>query len=514
MRCPHCNAKNADNAIYCQACDAWILAPVNREKAPPPRRNVWYWLRSKKRLLIPISVVTALCILLLCLLPHLLARRPQDAPTTPQIQHPDHYKFVNFYWDSIFGTASSFTQEFIAEDGSTKTATYDFDGVKYTVTDPNGTRTYSHLILDEVCEKNDSGYLQMFYMLLSDDPTMTFQRYQEAEKQPGATLPPTELCLIHTMEIDSAETFGTAPGHTETLFSAISQGLQTYYSKDSFFVVEYADSLTITDLIIPVSQVYIARYAYDGSLLCTAETQGDAQALTELADGGFTAITSDAQVLCYNANGTLRWQSSLRADYIPYIFQANNHLYCMGTIHKEDACDDLYFCKLSMDGTLIAEKTVGGSDFEGLTHVRTTGDGFILYGYTLSKDGDLPFSKDGYSVDFSAHLSPDLVFTNAIALPDGNYRADQRGFYLGNVIYSTAAIFKTRPTDRLPEETFVEGIYTSGDGYVILRVYSLNDYPFSLPTMSYRQRYHQLIATCYDANGNPLWQTVSAPYVK
>ena len=503
MRCPHCNAKNADNAIYCCACDAWILSLVNREKSPPPRRNFWYWLRCKRQLLTATGIITALCILLICLLPY-LPTAPQDAPTTPQIQHPDHYEFANFYWCSIFGTASSFTQESIAEDGSTKTATYGFDGVKYTVTDANGTRTYSHLILDEVCEKNDSGYLQMFYILLSDDSAMTYQRYQEAEKQPGATLPPTELCYIHTMEMDSAETYGTVPGHMETLLSAISTGVQTYYGKDSFFFVEYADSLTMTDSILPVAQVYITRYAYDGNLLCTAETQDDAQALTELADGGFAAVTSGEQVLCYNANGTLRWQSSLRANYIPYIFQANNHLYCMGTIHKEDACDDLYFCKLSMDGTLIAEKTVGGSDFESITHVRTTVDGFILYGYTKSKEGDLPFSKDGYGVDFSAHLSPDLVFTNATPLPDSDASADPENFYQGNVISDA---------DRLPEETFVDGIYTWGSGYVILRVYSLNDYPFSPPAISYRLRYHQLIATCYDTKGNPLWQTVSAPYV-
>lgn len=513
MRCPHCNAKNADNSIYCCACDAWILAPVNREKTPPPRRNVWYWLRSKKRLLTPIGVVTALCILLLCLLPHLHARRPQDAPTTSQTQYADHYEFVNFYWHSIFGTASSFTQESIAEDGSAKTSTYSFDGVKYTVTDSNGIRTYSHLILDEVREKNGSGYLQMFYMLLSDDPTMTYQRYQDAKKQRGSTILPTELCYIHTMEMDSAETFGTAPGHMKTLLSAISTGIKTYYGKDSFFVVECADSLTVTDSIIPVSQVYIARYAYDGSLLCTAEAQDLTQSLTELADGGFATVTIGDHVLCYNANGTLRWQYSLSADYIPYIFQANNHLYCMGTIHKEDACDDLYFCKLSMDGTLIVEKTVGGSDFERLTHARAAEDGFILCGITQSRDGDLPFSNDGYGVDFRAQLSLNLEFTDASPLPNGDYYLTQVGFY-NTAIYDNDPILKSGNGNRLPSDTHVEGLYACENGYVILRVYSLNDYPFSPPAMSYRMRYRQLLATGYDTEGKPIWQTVSEPFVQ
>lgn len=91
MRCPHCKAKNPDNAIYCCACDAWILEPVNREKNPPPRRDFWYQLRSKKRLLITISTAIALCILLLCVLPQLLPQLPTPAPVDPTPIVSDNY---------------------------------------------------------------------------------------------------------------------------------------------------------------------------------------------------------------------------------------------------------------------------------------------------------------------------------------------------------------------------------------------------------------------------------------
>ena len=88
MRCPHCKAKNPDNAIYCCACDVWILEPINREKKPPPRRDFWYRLRVRKRLLITVSAITAFCILLVCTLPHLQANNPAPTTPTPDIEYP------------------------------------------------------------------------------------------------------------------------------------------------------------------------------------------------------------------------------------------------------------------------------------------------------------------------------------------------------------------------------------------------------------------------------------------
>ena len=81
MRCPHCKAKNADNAIYCQACGEWILLSVNREKNPPPYRDFWYWLGCNKRLVIAICAVAAVFVLLFCTLPYLGTSEP--TPSAP-----------------------------------------------------------------------------------------------------------------------------------------------------------------------------------------------------------------------------------------------------------------------------------------------------------------------------------------------------------------------------------------------------------------------------------------------
>ena len=445
----------------------------------------------------------------------------QDQPTQSQIIDPDLVEWNHMYWVSQLGGTHSITHRQDDPNGETKTVKYDYDGEKFTVSDDKGTRTYPYLVLDEVMEKTAEGYQQHFYLILSEDAEMTYQRYLQYSAQPpifsGVTFPASELVFDHILSLDSAETFGKIPLHMEEFLSTLTDKRLAHCGKDSYFTgfiqdVPYIDPTGAPYPKVPIYQ--LCRYSYDGTRLGTVSFSDGLSEVTELADGGFVVVTSKNYLLCYSAEGTVRWEYQLDARYVSHLFQVGSRIYCMGKKKMVHRSDDLYFCVFSGQGALLAENTVGGSDFEWLTHVIPTENGFALYGATQSRDGDLPFSTDGYGVDFQAHLSLDLKLTDATALPDGDYFLTQVGFHDGKAIYDNDPILLPRTEDRLPADTYVKGIYSWEDGYVILRVYRQAPYPFTNLAQSYMPCYQQLIATCYDAGGNVLWQTVTDPYVE
>lgn len=458
-------------------------------------------------------VILTVLVILMVLLP--ACSRQNDA-TSPTVLHSPLHDWSWLYWNlTPFEDGFTFSYEHTQADGSVLTTTYHYDGESFSVTDALGTRTYSHFVVDDVLEKTESGYRMTLYMLFSNVSSMTYGQYQQAQKDlltnPNLIFPATELAYIHSFEMDCADSFGAAPSHITDLLSDIAKSDRAYYGKDSYFLETFTP-LDITGN--KATGLYsLTRCRYDGTLVCAVDVPENTQCVTELYDGGFAVLTSDNQLFCFSDNGTLRWQHKLNGGYIPYLFQLDDDLYCMGRKDMDNRCDDLYFSKFSIDGDLLAEKTAGGSDFEWIRHVTATEEGFVIYGVTQSRDGAFPFSTDGYGTVFRAQLNQDLTLTDATPLSDGDYHIEQVGFYGDSVICSNDTLLSPRQGDRLPEDVRVEGIFTEDGGYVILREYTLAENPLSHPLTSYQTCYRQLIATGYDADGNVLWQSASDPYV-
>lgn len=443
----------------------------------------------------------------------------------PPAGSEDNYHHWNvFQWECKTGKSGSVTLTRSKDDGNSEDVVISFDGQNYSITDSAGTRTYAYLISSRHTEKSGSGYRYGDYFFLTDDPNMTFEKYQKAVSSPlndhMQLLLPTELVFGKSAVAEDVVCYGQVPKGFDSTLSSMTPFSGIHFEERSFFLPVVAGSGSMRHHLI--------RFDYAGKLLSTSETPlPQVYAMTELADGGFCAALSDGtaenknSLLRFNEDGKFIWQYDFPANrdvYLRYIFQTDGALYCFGTVDTDPSADttldDLYFAIFSMDGALLQERLAGGTDFEKLNHVTISNGGFTVYAATQSKDGDFPFSEDGYYADFQVQLSKELELSKAEVCPKMDYIVRHYGYHNGAPVYPGDQILTPHAEDQLPEKYSTVAIFAQDDGYVILRCYALEGYLFSNPYMSYRPVYRQLIATYYDAAGKPVWQTVSEPFLQ
>ncbi|RZN83794.1 MAG: hypothetical protein EVB11_03480 [Winogradskyella sp.] len=140
----------------------------------------------------------------------------------------------------------------------------------------------------------------------------------------------------------------------------------------------------------------------------------------EMNDGGFIIAggsdsedtdisankgTYDFWVVRVNADGDLVWEKSFggtETDEARAMVKANDgNIVIVGETRSNDldvssnnGAADFWLIKISTDGNLIWQKTIGGSGFDVARDINTTQDnGFIISGSSRSSDGDVSENK-------------------------------------------------------------------------------------------------------------------------
>ena len=113
----------------------------------------------------------------------------------------------------------------------------------------------------------------------------------------------------------------------------------------------------------------------------------------------------DFWVIRIASNGDLVWERSFGGEEIDEaraIVKSNDGNFVIagdtrsdnGNVSSNNGAADLWIIKISPDGNLIWEKTLGGSSFDVARAISTTQDnGFLLAGSSRSSDGDLSENK-------------------------------------------------------------------------------------------------------------------------
>ncbi|GGI56126.1 hypothetical protein [Winogradskyella haliclonae] len=130
--------------------------------------------------------------------------------------------------------------------------------------------------------------------------------------------------------------------------------------------------------------------------------------------------TYDFWVVRVNANGDLVWEKSFggtETDEARAMIKTNDgNIVIAGETRSNDlditsnnGAADFWLIKISTDGNLIWQKTLGGSGFDVARDINTTQDnGFVLSGSSRSSDGDVSENKgqnDAWAVKVDANGS-------------------------------------------------------------------------------------------------------------
>ena len=167
------------------------------------------------------------------------------------------------------------------------------------------------------------------------------------------------------------------------------------------------------------SDVLLAKISSTGQLLWERTYGGslddDCRSLLPTTDGGFVMAGSssssdgdvsgnageqDVWVLKVDANGSLLWQRSYGGSLSDgvFLYEANNGGYLLsgttlsndGSVQGNNGGRDLWFLKLTDNGELAWQKCIGGSAEDwGQLKAQTSDGGYVAFGYTDSNDGDV-----------------------------------------------------------------------------------------------------------------------------
>ena len=464
-------------------------------------------------------------LLLLCLAMLLLPACQKATITPPTGSDGDYQEWNAFIWRCKWGHESSFVMLRSTEDGKQDKITVSYNGEKYSISDSSGTRYYNYLIWDNHAEEIDGGYSYGDYYFLTDDANMTFRKYQQALSSPlndhMQLLLPTELVLAKTDVSDCAQVYGKTPKQIQAVLHPLTKEEPIYFGKDSFFTLDFVGPYFIDYDPEDLDIFHLVRYDYAGNRLCSLEVPHPGITnISEFDDGSFIFFSrllgdDPGQIFYYNASGDLRWSYRFPFEqnlHISHIFRTDDYFYCFGV--NEAMNTDIYIAKFSLGGQLVKEMMVGGSGYDGLEEVVISGENFTVFGSTESSDGSFPLSQDGNRVFFKAELSSEMTLADAKALTSDPSESSHCGF-IGNLeIFKNDTLLLTKEADRLPEKAYVVAVFTWDGGYVILRQLLLERYAFTSPSISMGNYYQQLIATHYNNSGEPVWQTVTAPYLR
>ena len=400
-----------------------------------------------------------------------------------------------FYWNTNHFVGGNEDQIDLAPYGLAGATLCHKDDI-YTITDANGSRSYCFLSMedaDNTGRVTQNSVCTTFVLSVPEDPDATVSR---------------EPLFTVATPCQPAEQFGNAPQGLQNI-SAHFKGDRNIFRQNSWF--------SQSGFTLP-NQYAWQRFDYSGNRICHFFTDSIVDHILELEDGSFVLVDElegMTYLICYGSDGSILWKTKVGKNlYAEDLLFLDGSCYLFCEYDPKGSCSDIRIYRFSTDGNIAKQVQYGGSDFDMIDYVTVAKDGFTLFGTTQSRNGEFPFSKDGFGLDFTVGIRADLTLKSPqkTSIPN-TWPHELLGVHQGANVYSGDSILEATAKDNLPDSCTAVGIFDFEGGYVVVRRHKLAPWEFSNPVTSHLPYYREAVITGYSADGTPLWQLTSGVYV-
>lgn len=377
---------------------------------------------------------------------------------------------------------------------ATYECTLTYDG-KFHLTDSEGEQVYDYLISSaKQSPPHQAPYNYAEHWLLSDDPDMTWDRY-------------LSHMLSSTYDPDFPNTRSLFADYRQFPLPAVpvDEAVSTF-SKARLLEHSYVRLRTDGE------GYAFEQRGYDGALKMEGRLPGSLGCGTETEDGGLVLTAHTANrlyLLFFSPEGELLRTLEPERSLLSYPFAAlcrdGSILFFGSCVPGPESYTKGAILRCSPEGEILESASWGGSDFDDFNRVIPEGDGFRVWGWTQSRDGDFPLSKDGYGVNFSVHMSSDLTLSDL--QEGGSVYESFLGWHLGQPVYSEDPIF----TETVPpvEGASPRGIFDRPDGGYTILWDDVVGPAYTPPAVSAAWYYDVILRQDLDAEGNQIALTRS-----
>ncbi|NCA67888.1 MAG: hypothetical protein EOM87_07490, partial [Clostridia bacterium] len=166
----------------------------------------------------------------------------------------------------------------------------------------------------------------------------------------------------------------------------------------------------------------VEKYDYSFNKICSFDYVSDthqeyrgSNIIRTVSDGGIIYInncefckTEDdkwvkmpSSLVKFDASGNFQWEYTFEnsSAYLNDFYEKEGYYYLFGTLENPVTENqsisynkDICVYKFTADGSLIKNAEYGGSSYDSCSYAITENEGFRIYCYTQSKDGDFPLS--------------------------------------------------------------------------------------------------------------------------
>ena len=220
-------------------------------------------------------------------------------------------------------------------------------------------------------------------------------------------------------------------------------------------------------------------------------------------EGGNVKVINSLIVKC-GADGEVEWTTeidSINAKSFCRMIERNGAYYVFGEYSNRplDGYDHIFMLKMGLDGSILRQNTVAGSDFDSLRRVDETDAGFTLHVNSQSRNGDFFELKKETPPYFGRYF----VVQTDLELEEKNVKLGKTDYC--DLWYRSAGTLKGKIVEQnmgmKDVPGFVKLVLDNGDTYLVVSENNTGVYEHTPPMINSIWCYTETVYSVFDKDG-------------